>query len=256
MDDNRSPFTDVDLTIEDYRPFSMLSLVSLLLSLFCGMLVMVNPPMAPGAVMAAGFAIFVLAWLFPRRRKINGYKMAGCALFISLFAISSSLAYQQHRRKHLEQTAVAFSENWVDLARQGRIHELYQLSLHYNNRATPETDLVQKYGTLTSPGPELELYLKQEPEVSIRQDAEEGRLQTVLTKYEKLGILKERVIVGFKYTRPNGDVREFGLYLVRMDYPTPPGPQWYVEGLVNYNPKIARQLTDQQRGTESMPEDM
>ena len=220
------------------------------------MLVIVNPPMAPGAVMAAGFAVFVLAWLFPRRRKINGYKMAGLALFISLFALSSSLAYQQQRREHIVRAAIVFGGDWVDLAQQGRIYELYQLSLNYNSRATPETDLVQKYGTLTSPGPELELYLKQEPEVAIREDAEQAQLETVLTKYEKLGILKERVIVGYKYTRPNGDIREFGLYLIRMDYPTPLGPQWYVEGLVNYKPQIARQLTDQQRGTEAMPEDM
>jgi len=256
VDTNQSPFTDVDLTIEDYRPFSILSLISLLLSVFLGLLVIVNPNLFAGSVAAAVLAGFTLIWLHPKKQNLSGYKLAAVALFVALFATSSSITYRQFRLGHLQNTAIAFGEKWLELARQGRMHELYQVSLEYNNRAKAGSSLVEKYGTLTSPGPELELYLKQEPEISLRKDGDQASVSVVAVSYAKSDIFKEKFIVGCKYDRADGETRLFSLYLMRMDYPTPPGPQWYLYGIVNHNPKIPRQLTKEQLGEETMPADM
>ncbi|MDG2185659.1 MAG: hypothetical protein P8K79_08270 [Mariniblastus sp.] len=255
MDTNQSPFTDVDLTIEDYRPFSVLSLVSLLLSVFLGLMVVINPNLFAGSLAAAVLAGFILIWLRPKKQNLSGYKLAAVALFIALFATFSSLAYRQFRIWHLQNTAVAFGEKWLDLAKQGRVHELYQMSLEYNKRAKVGSSLVEKYGTLTSPGVELEMYLKQEPEASLRKDGDQATLSTIAVSYKKGLIYKEEFIVGYKYDRPGGEPWLFSLYLMRMDYPTPPGPQWYVYGVVNHNPSIPRQLTQQQTGVESMQDE-
>ena len=196
MDTNQSPFTDVDLTIEEYRPFSVLSLVSLLLSVFLGLMVILNPNMFAGSLAAAVLAGFILIWLYPKKQNLSGYKLAAVALFIALFATSSSLTYRQFRLWHLKNTAIGFGEKWVELAKQGRVHELYQMSLEYNNRAKVGSSLVEKYGTLTSPGPELEMYLKQEPEASLRKDGDQATLSPIATRYKKAPIHKEKFIVG------------------------------------------------------------
>jgi hypothetical protein len=197
-----------------------------------------------------------LIWLHPKKQNLSGYNLAAVALFVALFATSSSIAYQQFRLGHLQNTAIMFGGKWLELAEQGRMHELYQMSLEYNNRADVGSSLVEKYGTLTSPGPELELYLKQEPEVSLRTDGDQADVSPIAVSYKKDHIFKEKFIIGYKYERPGGETRLFSLYLMRMDYPTPPGPQWYVYGIINHNPNIPRQLTQEQIGGETMPTDM
>ena len=253
---SQSPFTDVDLTMEDYRPFSILSLICLLMSILLGVITLVKPSLAVGSILMAIFAVVLLVWLHPRKRKLSGYRLAGMALFISLFVVAASISYKQYRLAHLENTAVRLSNEFLDLAKQGRVHELYQLTLDYDDRVKPGGSLVERYGTLTSPGPELELYLKQEPELSLRQDGEQAELELLLKSYMDREIYKERFMVGYKYTRPDGEARFFSVFLMRLDYPTPPGPQWYVFNIMNYQPKIPRSLTQQQQGADTMPEDM
>ncbi|MCH2181598.1 MAG: hypothetical protein MK108_06285 [Mariniblastus sp.] len=256
MKNSQSPFTDVDLTIENYRPFSILSLACLLLAALAGIITIVKPSLIFGSVAMAVFASAILIWLHPQRQKLLGYRLAGIALFISLFVVAASIAYQQYRLVHLQNTAVRFCNEFLDLAKQGRMHELYQLTLNYDNRAKPGESLVERYGTLTSPGPELDMYLKQEPELSLRQDGDQAELNLLLKSYIEREIYKEKFMIGFKYNRPDGEARYFSMFLMRLDYPEPHGPQWYVYNITNYQPSIPRNLTQQQQGVESMPDDM
>ncbi|MCP4952417.1 MAG: hypothetical protein GY922_11300 [Proteobacteria bacterium] len=256
MENNSSTFTDVDLTLEDYRPFSMLALMSLLASLFSGFVALVNPNMLAGSVASAILASFALILLHSKKQKISGYRLAVFALFISLFAGSASVAYQQFFLRHKTNTARVLANEWLELAKQGRMHELYQMTLDNNDRAEAGTNLVEEYGTLTSPGPELQLYLKQEPELSLRADGDQARLTHIGTSHEEIEIYKQRFIVRYKYERPNGETRLFSITMTRLDYPLPVGPHWYVLGITNDSPKIPRQLTQEQMGGETMPEDM
>ena len=256
MKNSQSPFTDVDLTIENYRPFSVISLICLLFSLLMSVIVIVKHDFAIGAMAAAVFAIALLIWLHPRKQKLSGYHLASVALFVSLFAVTASTAYQQYRISYLQNAAVRISNEFLDLAKQGRMHELYQLTLDYNYRVKTGGSLVERYGTLTSPGAELELYLKQEPELALRQDGGQGKLQPIIKSYLGIDIYKEKFLVGYKYERPDGEIRFFSLFLVRFNYPQPIGPQWQVYNITNYQPAIPRALTEQQQGVESMPDDM
>ena len=119
MDKNQSPFTDVDLTIEDYRPFSVLSLATFLLAVFLGLIAIVNPKLIVGSVAVSVLAGFTLIWLRPKKQRLSGYWLAAAALFISLFAASSSVAYQQFRFWHLKKASITFCDEFLELAKQG-----------------------------------------------------------------------------------------------------------------------------------------
>ena len=249
-----SAFTDPDLLVDDYRRFSPLALIALLISLGVGVIAIVNKSILPFTVVAAVFSIVTLILMHRSSHRLIGYRLAGLGLFVAVFCGTAGWAYHQYRYQHLRRVAMDVGEQWLDLAQQGRMHELYQLSLQYTWRQPSGTDLVKAYGSLEKPGKEMELYLRQEPERSIREDGDQAKFTLMATLYNKPRLLREAFILGYLYQRPNGETRKFNLHLIRCDYPTPPGPIWYFEGVSNIDPQIDRQATRQQQGAEQMDE--
>ncbi len=257
MNEQKSVFTDQDLTIEEYRSFSAVSLILFIPAVILSLVIAVNKYMIPLGLILAGVTFAYVIYLGLAKRNYIGTILAKMALFLLLFSVTASYQYHQSRLKHLSQVAIEFAEDYFEVVKENRMHEAYQLTLGYDFRVAPGTNLIREYGTLEEPGDEMTLYLKQYPERLIRVDGDKAKLQRVAINYRRPKPIRETFTIRYIYDPADGsEQRIFDIGMMRLNYPSPPGPQWYVEGIANIRPRTQRSMTKPQLGTPPSPDDM
>ncbi len=239
-------FDEPDLTVDNYRQFSGLALLTFLACLLGAGLAILNKNLVWTAFLAAFFALVAIGILYRNRKELIGFRLCSIGLFIALFAGSATLSYWQYRYDHLAQTAVEFGEEWLDLVKQGRMHEAYQLTLRPDWQRSPGTDLARVYGSLENPGRVMHTYLRQEPEKSIREDGEAAKITLREIRYSRPRLASEQFELEYEYERPDGENRIFRVQFVRSQSLPPLNPLWHIETVINVDPFIRRVMTDEQ----------
>lgn len=239
-------FDEPDLTVDNYRQFSGLALLTFLVCLLGAVLAVLNKNLIWTAFLAAIFAVVAIAFLHRARKQLIGFRLCTIGLFIALFAGSATIAYWEYRYEHLCAKAVEFGEQWLDLVKQGRMHEAYQLTLRPDWRRTSGTDLARVYGSLENPGRVMHTYLRQEPEKSIREDGQNAKLTLQDIRYSRPRLRSEQFDLEYLYERPDGEKRVILVQFVRSQSLPPLNPLWHIEAVINVDPFIRRVMTDEQ----------
>ncbi len=241
MADSDSIFTDQDMTVQNYRSFSPLSLIAFVVSCAVSLIALVNYNLVFLAGVGVIFAVISIYKLIRRQGRSTGYVLSALALAMPLFSIAAPITYHRLRLKHLVETAIEYSETWLELVQDGKIHEPYELTLLRYQREKIGTDLAVARGPVSAPKNELQFYLKNEPEISIRADGHKGTLRRVgLVYYDaESKISVENFNVLYEYTRPDGDQRRFRLRMRRQIYDRGTTVYWNVI-VMNIMPRESR----------------
>ena len=244
MNDDNSFFTDDDMTVETYRVFSPASLAAFLLSLFLGTISLVNRDLVYISVPALIFALYSLVRLCLIKGKATGWILTSLAVFIPIFAMAAPMTYRYYRLGYLADQAIEHSQTWLKLVQDGKVHEPFQLMQLKYGREEPGTDLAVALGTVDNPGKDLEYYLRNEPEITIREDGDQGTFKIKGINYfedEAISTV-EHFLIRYEYTRPAGDKRIFDIDMRRQKYAAKNDVVWNVWRIRNIEPKSRRHI--------------
>ena len=246
-----SAFTDVDSTLDDYRAFSPLSLLALILALITGVIALVNASFVFLPMIAAVWAALTLVFLHAKGKGKTGVGMAVFALVFALICSTAPISYRHYRFRHLSQTAVEHAQKWLELVQQGKTYEPYQLTLRISKRRSPGTRLSAIYGSKDKPTPDFKVYLENEPEKSIRTDGTNCKLVPLANLlYRKTKAKQEDFYVGFEFQRADSNLesRFFQVQMRRQEHLEPYGVQWIAEWVFNMRPQLPRRATREKTG--------
>ena len=243
---NESVFTDDDMTVETYRAFSPAALAAFLFSAVTSLIGLVNSNLLALPVVALLFAIFSLFKLLSIKGPSMGWTLTALAIMMPLFAITAPLCYRQIRLYHITDTAIEHANAWLELSKQGKVHEAYQMTQLRYARAEPGSDLAVELGTTSNPGKELEAYVENEPEISLRKDGDQAKLEVINVNYfqDKSFRNVEHVVVNYRYTRPDGEKRLFSIDMRRHVYAGKNEVYWSVWEVRNRKPSFERKRFD------------
>jgi len=135
---------DEDDTIEGYRPLSPIAIVSLLLGLASG-LAMLNPVL--WLVPLGAIALGVLAYLKIQRQhtEISGATLAMMAIIIGAFMFGLASVRHFYWQQKLNDKGAQFVSGWVELLKDGHLHQAHQYTLKKENRLKPDQDVATFY---------------------------------------------------------------------------------------------------------------
>lgn len=241
MADQESVFTDQDMTLETYRAFSPLALTSFFVSLLLSSIAVINPVLVGLTIPAILLALVCIGLLFRNRHKMTGFKLAGLALAFPISAGAGVLSYQWIRFEFKQAEAIRHADEWLQLVEEGKTHEPFELMQLRYARQPVGTDLAAVYGDEHNPGPELEYYLRNQPERDLREDGGTGTWThtNVYFQRDPLVPTADRFIVEYDYRRPSGESRVFALDMRRHLY----GDKqvvWSVDRVINNVPREER----------------
>ena len=239
---SNTTFTDdVALQLDDYNPFSILALMALLFAIFCCILAIFNGQLVAFPVLSALFGAFALYRLYSRGMR-RGYLMAGVALLASIFVFSGILGYQTLRFTRLQSLANQYCDEWLELIKDGKTLEAYQLTVDFHEREEEGTDLSRIYGSVENPQPGLATYLKLEPEKSIRDLGANAKIRSgEKTDYFRVDYFHERFECHRFLDRSHESKDDFHFVVImERTRPLEADIYWEVVGIVNISPKIPR----------------
>ncbi len=138
---------DAEAEGERFRSFSRMAGLSIALGLLSS-LVLVHPLFLFVPIIATVLAIVALKQIALRPGELTGRPVALCGLILAMFfaGLGPTRAYMAH--KLLLDDARRFSDRWVELVREGKLYEAYELHLRPPERQLPGSDFQQYYGIL------------------------------------------------------------------------------------------------------------
>ena len=220
MAENDSTSSRQDMTVDDYRAFSGLSLAAFLVTLIFTTIAAVNPSLNLIAIIPIGLAIISVVQLSFSPVKSSGHIFTALALILPTAVLSFNAAYGSLRLDYLVNTAVKHSESWVKLVQDGKLLEAHELTLSRYQREDDGSDLTVARGTEENPNKEFESYLKNGLDQALREDGDQAKLTRAggvrYAKEPKLPV--ENFYVRYNYERPDGSKRKFVIQMRRHKY--------------------------------------
>ena len=121
-------------------------------------LALVHPGLWIVPPLAAIMAVYALRTIVNRKAELIGSSLALAGLAMALFFGVWGPARLVTRQAKLYSEARSRAEEWIDLVRDGRLHEAYELHLKADERQSAGISLADYYGDLSQPaaGPKIE----------------------------------------------------------------------------------------------------
>lgn len=242
-EESKSMFSNSDMEIGNYRKISGLAIISFAFALLACLVAFSNKSFLFLPIVTAVISVLVLILMHRSKKKLLGFSLAAAALFISLFSFTLFTTFHQKRYNRIQKAAIEHGNTWLKLLKTKQPQIAYQLHIPIQNRKERGFNLIDHYGTIENPKPELAEYLAMEPEKSIIADGESAKIEieTVVAKLESRTRTDDFYIV-YRYERDGEDEpRLFSCILRRIDSLVS-GPQWHILRVKNEVPKIERKL--------------
>lgn len=200
------------LELEDYRPISVMAIVSLVASLFSFVVIF---DLYLTFIPLIGIGLALLAKLQIRRGggRYLGAFAANLAICICIFCISWSVMYRVSREYTIVYRARNCADEWLDKMRQGDIYELYALTEWYNERYRRTMNLELLY--TTEPDEDVDILKRKAKlgmvDLSAKEEFEKYFEDELIDKLVKAGDQLDAKYVKPDYINYSDDVEQIGL---------------------------------------------
>ena len=237
-----SRFSDEPQTIEEYAPFSFLSVLVFVLALVFATISLVNYVLVLLALVGVILSVLMLFRLHSVSSPPQPFMFACAALAVSLIGFAFPITYQSLRYRHLEKVAVEHSQTWLDLVKNGKTLEAYELSLQKDERQPPGTDLKMIHGRVDDPTEDLQEYLDMQPEKSLRELGPDAELTLEKVEYHRRHNRHDMFEVHYRLHRTEWERDDyvFAMLMERIHPFAPLDVYWEFRKMVPIRPKFAR----------------
>ena len=237
-----SRFTDEPMTLEHYRPISFMSVIVFILALMFATISLVNYGLVLLSLLGIILSVIMLIRLHSVKSPPQSFMFAGAALAVSLFGFTFPITYQSLRYKHLEALAIQHSETWLDMVKNGKTLEAYEMSLQKSDRQPPGTDLKMIHGSLEDPSEDLQKYLDMQPEKTLRELGPDAEIELEKVEYYRRHSRHDMFEVHYRLHRTEWE-RDDYVFAMLMERIHPIGPDdvyWEFRKMIPLRPKFGR----------------
>ncbi len=159
-----------------YRAVSKLAVVAALLGLL-SFTAMIHPLLLILPVVAIVAALVALGAMAANATELTGRRLALVGMALGVFFGSASVGRLISRDALLAARAQRVAENWMQLARENRREEAYEMTLSPTHRQPKGADLAKYYAASAERNKELQQYFSVSPVRELFEHGGEGKLE-------------------------------------------------------------------------------